>query len=61
MFVENLFLVVINVFFSMECLWNDTYFEVLSCTYRSVYCAVLIWEVLCFVVLKKVLTASALC
>lgn len=41
---------------------NDAYFEVLlSCTCRTVYCAVRMWEVLCFVVLKKVLTASALC
>ena len=59
MFVENLLLVGINVFYSME--WNDAYSEVLSRTCRTAYCAVLIWEVLCFVILKKVLTTSAPC
>ena len=60
MFAENPFLPGINVFCSLQ--WNDAYFKVLlSCTCRTVYCAVCIWEVLCFVVLKKVLTASTLC
>lgn len=59
MSVENLFLVGINIICSVE--WNDAYFEVLSCTCRTVYRAVLIWEFLSFVVLKKVLAASALC